>query len=142
MQPIDILMIEDNEGDVLLTIEALQEHKIVNKILIAKDGFEALNFLLKRDQYKNSPTPDLILLDINLPKLNGQEILKQIKSQQGIRHIPIIMLSTSSSQDEIAESLKNGADSYITKPIEFDIFIKEISAIKRLEISSGYFSNI
>lgn len=141
MQPIDILLIEDNEGDILLTTEALQEHKIVNKILVVKDGLEALDFLIKKEPFKNSPTPDLILLDINLPKLNGQEILKRIKSNKQIRHLPVIMLSTSSSQKDISESFKNGADCYITKPIDIDIFIKEISSIKKLESSSRYFSH-
>ena len=141
MQPIDILLVEDNEGDILLTTEALLEHKIVNNIFVVKDGIEALNYLLKRDSFKNSATPDLILLDINLPKLNGQEVLKQIRSFENIRHIPVVMLSTSSSSDDVSESFKNEANCYITKPIDIESFIREISSIRDLNISSELLLN-
>lgn len=141
MQPIDILLVEDNEGDILLTTEALQDHKIVNKISVVRDGLEALNYLLKRDKFKNSSTPDLVLLDINLPKLNGQEVLKQIKSHNTIKHIPVVILSTSSSSTDISESIKNEADGYITKPVSIDEFIRKISNIKELKISFKQFSN-
>lgn len=141
MQPIDILLVEDNEGDILLTTEALQDRKIVNNIYVVKDGIEALNFLLKKEFFKNSPTPDLVLLDINLPKLNGQEVLKQIRSHKNIKHIPVVMLTTSSSTEDKSESFKNDANCYITKPMDMGDFIKEISSIKGLEIFSEYSSN-
>ncbi len=141
MQPIDILLVEDNEGDILLTTETLKDQKIIKDIHVVKNGYEAINFLLKRDAFINSPTPHLVLLDINLPKLNGQEVLKLIRSYKQIRDIPVVMLSTSSSPEDVLESLKNEASCYITKPLDFDDFVKKISFITELEISSENLSN-
>lgn len=134
MQTIDILLVEDNEGDVMLAMEALQESKIVNRIQAVRNGYEALDFLLKRDGFGNFKTPNLILLDINLPQLNGQEVLKQIRSNLEISLIPVIMLSSSSSEEDISISLANGANGYLTKPIEISEFIRTLYSIKELGI--------
>ena len=130
MKLIDILLVEDNEGDILLTTEALQEGKIANRISVVKDGMEALEFLEKKGAYKEAITPDLILLDINLPKMNGHEVLKSIKAIDHLRHLPVIILSTSSSQEDVMKSYKNYANCYITKPVDASDFLKIVSSIE------------
>jgi CheY-like chemotaxis protein len=135
MRPIYILLVEDSEGDILLTTDALYECKISNTISVVKNGWEAIQFLEKNGQYVNALTPDLILLDVNLPKMNGHEVLKNIKSNDALRHIPVIMLTTSSSEKDILESYRNYANCYITKPIESDDFMKVISSIEDFWIS-------
>lgn len=135
MNPINILLVEDNEGDILLTTEALREGKIANIINVVKDGWEALEYLEKRGIYSEAKTPDLILLDVNLPKLNGHEVLKNIKFQDHLKHLPVIMLSTSSSQEDVMSSYKNYANCYITKPVDVNDFLKVIASIKDFWIS-------
>ncbi len=130
MKGIHILLVEDNEGDILLTTEALEERKIINKISVAKDGKEALDFIFKEGAYKNATTPDLILLDVNLPKKSGHEVLQVIKSDDRTAHIPVIMLTTSSSETDINLSYKHHANCYITKPVEVDDFLEAISGIE------------
>lgn len=130
MKPIDVLLVEDNEGDILLTTEALKEGNIINSVSVVRDGWEAMNLLLKKGEYSTFSTPDLILLDINLPKLNGHEVLKQIRAEEDLRHIPIIMLSTSSSQEDILKCYKNYANCFISKPVDAEDFINLISSIK------------
>ena len=135
MKPIHILLVEDNEGDILLTTEAFEEGKIANKITVVRDGEAAIDYLDKAGAYNEAPTPDLVLLDVNLPKKNGQEVLQHIKSSEAIRHIPVVMLTTSSSEKDIMESYKNYANSYITKPVEISSFINIISRIEHFRIS-------
>ncbi|HMP98556.1 MAG TPA: response regulator [Cyclobacteriaceae bacterium] len=135
MKPIHILLVEDNEGDILLTTEALEEGKITNKVSTIKDGQEALNFLEKKGEYADADTPDLILLDVNLPRKNGHEVLQQIKNSPGTSHIPVIMLTTSSSERDINMSYRNHANCYITKPVEIDNFMEVISKIEDFWIS-------
>lgn|SRR5690606_23154924 len=130
MKGIHILLVEDNEGDILLTTEALEERKIINKISVAKDGKEALDFIFKEGAYKNATTPDLILLDVNLPKKSGHEVLQVIKSDDRTAHIPVIMLTTSSSETDINLSYKHHANCYITKPVEVDDFLEAISGVE------------
>jgi len=130
MKNIHILLVEDNEGDILLTTEALEEKKIVNKISVARDGQEALDFVLKRGDYKDAPTPDLILLDVNLPKKNGHEVLQIIKTTESTQQIPVIMLTTSSSEKDINLSYKHHANCYITKPVEVGAFLEAITSIE------------
>lgn len=130
MKNIHILLVEDNEGDILLTTEALEEKKIVNKISVARDGQEALDFVLKQGSYKDAPTPDLILLDVNLPKKNGHEVLQIIKTTESIQQIPVIMLTTSSSEKDINLSYKHHANCYITKPVEVGAFLEAITSIE------------
>mgnify|MGYP003146668708 FL=1 len=130
MKNIHILLVEDNEGDILLTTEALEEKKIVNKISVARDGQEALDFILKQGNYKDAPIPDLILLDVNLPKKNGHEVLQVIKTTESIQQIPVIMLTTSSSEKDINLSYKHHANCYITKPVEAEAFLEAITSIE------------
>lgn len=130
MAPIHILLIEDNEGDILLTTEALEEGKIANKISVVTDGKQAIDFLGKQGKFANVDTPHLVLLDINLPKKNGHEVLHFIKSEDSIKHLPVIMLTTSSLEKDIIESYKNYANCYITKPVEVKDFMNAIAKIK------------
>ncbi len=130
MKGIHILLVEDNEGDVLLTQEALEESKIINKISVSRNGKEALDFIFKKEKYSNVDTPDLILLDVNLPLKNGHEVLHELKNDESTKHIPIIMLTTSSSERDIMLSYKNHANCYITKPIEVNDFLNAIKSIE------------
>ena len=135
MKPIHILLVEDNEGDIFLVTEALEEGKIVNKISVAKDGKEAIDFLEKKGKYQNAERPDLILLDVNLPKKNGHEVLEHIKSQKNLKQIPVIMLTTSSAEKDILMSYKNHANCYITKPVDVENFLKVVYSIENFWIS-------
>lgn len=130
MKPIHILLVEDNEGDILLTIDAFEEGRISNKISVVRDGNEAIDFLTQSGKYTNRELPDLILLDINLPKKNGHEVLSFIKSTDWLRHIPVIILTTSSSESDIEKAYKNFVSCYITKPIEVNDFLNAISKIE------------
>jgi CheY-like chemotaxis protein len=135
MKPIHILLVEDNEGDILLTKEALSEGKVSNIISVIKDGWEAILFLEKRDKYSKEQTPDLILLDVNLPKMNGHEVLKSIKTNDTLKHIPVIILTTSSSEKDILLSYQNYVNCYITKPVEVSNFLQVVSSIEDFWIS-------
>lgn len=135
LKPIHILLVEDNEGDILLTTEALEEGKITNKVSTIKDGHEAILFLEKQGKYAQAETPDLILLDVNLPKKNGHEVLQHIKSVEALTHIPVIILTTSSSDRDINLSYKNHANCFITKPVEIDNFMEVIAKIEDFWIS-------
>jgi CheY-like chemotaxis protein len=128
MKPIHILLIEDNEGDILLTTEALQESKIINKVTVLKDGKLAIDFF--KNITDKSNIPDLVLLDINLPKKNGHEVLHYIKSSESYKQIPVIMLTTSSSENDILNSYKNYVNCYITKPIEAHDFINAVAKVE------------
>ena len=135
MKPIHILLVEDNEGDIFLVTEALAEGKIVNKISVTKDGKEAIDFLEKKGKYQNADRPDLILLDINLPKKNGFEVLEHIKAQKNLKQIPVLMLTTSSSEKDISMSYKNHANCFITKPVDVENFLKVVYSIENFWIS-------
>ena len=135
MKPIHILLVEDNEGDIFLVTEALEEGKIVNKVSVIKDGKEAIDFLEKKGKYENAERPDLILLDVNLPKKNGHEVLEHIKSQKNLKQIPVIMLTTSSDEKDISMSYKNHANCFITKPVDVENFLKVVYSIENFWIS-------
>jgi CheY-like chemotaxis protein len=128
MKGINILLIEDNEGDILLTTEAFEESKIVNKIIAIKDGKEAINFFESLNNKRE--IPHLVLLDINLPKVSGHEVLMYIKNNDRFKSIPVIMLTTSSSEKDILQSYKNHVNCYITKPIDVTDFMKAITKIE------------
>ncbi len=128
MKNVHILLVEDNEGDILLTIEAFEEGRIANVIEVARDGQEALNKLQK--DFVDKKLPDLILLDINLPKMNGHEVLEKLKKNDDLKHIPVIILSTSSSEMDIMKSYNNHANCFITKPVEIKDFVKAIESIE------------
>jgi len=130
-KPVHILLVEDNEGDILLTTEALEESEIANKISVVRNGKEALDWVFKRHQHANSEAPDLILLDVNLPLKNGHEVLQAIKSDDTVKHIPVIMLTTSSSEKDVHLSYQYSANCYITKPVEVSDFLNAISTLCR-----------
>ncbi len=124
-----ILLVEDNEGDILLTLEVFEECKLDTEISVAKNGQEALDFLFKRGKFTNEKRPDLILLDINMPIFNGHEVLRRIKSDENLRKIPVIVLTTSSSQKDIDEAYSNHCNSYVKKPIEVNEFLTVLQKI-------------
>jgi len=128
-QQLHILLVEDNEGDILLTKEALNETNGVATISVAKDGEEAINFLKQNVATSTESLPNLILLDINLPKKNGHEVLKFIKTTDGLKQIPVIMLTTSSYSKDINESYENYANCYVTKSVVIEDFIDAISKL-------------
>ncbi len=131
MKSIHILLVEDNEGDIILTQEAFEESKTIRTMDVAKNGREAINILLQKEGYENRKEPDLVLLDINLPIKSGHEVLQEIKSDKGKRHIPIIMLTTSSSQKDIELAYLHHANCYITKPVEIKGFMEAICSIEQ-----------
>jgi CheY-like chemotaxis protein len=134
-QAIEILLVEDNPGDIRLTREALEEHKIINNLSVAQDGEKAIQFLRKEGEFKDAPTPDLILLDLNLPKIDGREVLRIIKSDKHIKMIPVVVLSTSESDKDIVGSYENYASCYITKPIDFGQFINVVKELQNFWVS-------
>ena len=125
-----ILLVEDNEGDILLTTEAFEESNIKSKISVARNGQEALDFLYNTGNFVNAEKPDLILLDINMPIVSGHEVLEKIKNDPNLKTIPVIMLTTSSNQQDIDRAYKNHANSYIIKPIEIEDFLDAILKIE------------
>lgn len=128
MKKAHILLVEDNEGDIYLTKEALEQSKITNKISVIKNGSDVMGFLTKSSKFPDAETPDLILLDLNLPKKNGLEVLLEIKESEEFQMIPIIMLTTSSSEEDIAESYKRNVNCFITKPVDAESFLKVVLA--------------
>jgi len=129
------LLVDDNEGDILLTKEALEEARIVNRISVAYDGVQALSFLKKEPPFLHEESPDLILLDINLPRMDGTELLSIIKRDPELRRIPVIMLTTSSSERDILISYDNHANCYITKPVDLERFMDVVRTIEDFWIS-------
>ena len=127
---LQVLLVEDNEGDVRLVKEAFNESKIDKVFSVAKDGEEALNYLYRRGKYAESVRPDIILLDINLPKKNGFEVLENIKKDDDLKRIPVIMLSSSSSEDHISKSYDLSANCYVTKPVDFDEYTQTVKTIE------------
>lgn len=129
-QPIEILLVEDNPGDVRLTEEALKEGKVINRLSVVGDGVEAMAYLRKEGGYAEAVTPDLILLDLNLPRKDGREVLRDVKSDPALRKIPIVVLTTSKDERDILKSYDLHANCYITKPVDFEQFISVVRAIE------------
>ncbi|MCW3070274.1 MAG: Two-component system response regulator [Bacteroidetes bacterium] len=127
---INILLVEDNPGDIRLTKEVLKEGKIQNNLSVVTDGEEALLFLKKQGQYGEAFTPDIVLLDLNLPKKDGREVLSQIKDDEYLKLIPVIVLTTSDAEQDIKRMYENHANCYITKPVDFNQFINVIRSIE------------
>ncbi len=121
-KPMEILLVEDSEDDIVLEQEALAEAKLVNVMSVVRDGEEAMAFLRRQGKYHSAPVPGLILLDINMPKKNGFEVLNDLKADPALMHIPVVMLTTSDNEADIVKSYAKGACSYITKPMDFDKF--------------------
>lgn len=132
---IEILLVEDNPGDVRLTQEALKENKIRNNLHVAKDGVEAMKFLRKMNGLKDVPRPDLILLDLNLPKKDGREVLAEIKTDDNLRSIPVVILTTSDAEDDVAKAYHMYANCYIRKPIDLNRFIDVVKVIENFWLS-------
>jgi len=128
--PIEILLVEDNPGDVRLTQEALKDGKVRNNMRVVKDGVEALKFLRREGKYAGMPRPDLILLDLNLPKKDGREVLAEIKGDEVLRCIPVVVLTTSRAEQDILKAYDLHANCYITKPVDLDQFITVVKSIE------------
>ncbi len=130
MNPIVILLVEDNPGDVRLIKETLQEDKFFHRMYVTKDGEEAMDFLRRKGKYSEAPCPDLILLDLNLPKKDGREVLAEMKSDPELKRIPIVVLTTSEAEQDILMTYDLYANCYITKPVNLDQFIKVVRSIE------------
>ena len=135
VRPIEVLLVEDDEGDVLITREALAEGKVLNRLHVVGDGVEAVDFLRRKKPHANATRPDLILLDLNLPKRDGHQVLADIKGDADLRRIPVVVLSTSSADEDILRSYDLHANAYVTKPVDFDRFVDVIRRIDDFFIS-------
>ena len=129
--PVEILLVEDNPADVRLTQEALKEGKVFNNLHWAKDGVEALEFLRREGKHAGAPRPDIILLDLNLPKKDGREVLSEIKRDEDLRKIPVVILTTSKAEEDVLKSYDLHANCYVTKPVDLDKFIVVVQSIDR-----------
>lgn len=135
MEAIEILLVEDNPGDVRLTQEALRDSKIHNNLYVAQDGVEAMEFLQHKGIYSDAVRPDIILLDLNLPRMNGREVLTRIKDDDSLKYIPVVVLTTSDDERDVLESYKLHANCYITKPVDLHRFIEIVKNIKEFWFS-------
>ena len=129
-RPIEILLVDDSPGDVRLIIEALKENKVKNKLYVVRDGVEALAFLRQEDKYANAPRPDLILLDLNLPKKNGHEVLAEIKADKSLRRIPVVVMTVSEAERDILKAYDLHVNCYVTKPIDLEQFVKVVKSVE------------
>ncbi|MEV0848282.1 response regulator [Streptomyces sp. NPDC049954] len=129
VEPIEVLLVEDDPGDELMTREAFEDNKIRNTLHVVRDGQEALDFLYHQGEHADAPRPDLILLDLNLPKYDGRQVLERIKSDDNLAHIPVVVLTTSSAEEDILRSYRLHANAYVTKPVDLDQFIAAVRQI-------------
>lgn len=129
-RPVEVLLVEDNPGDVRLTREALREGKIRNNLHVARDGVEALAFLRRQGEHAGAPRPDLILLDLNLPRKDGREVLTEIKDDATLRQIPVVVLTSSQAEEDIIRAYDLHANCYISKPVDLDQFISVVRSIE------------
>ena len=129
--PIDILLVEDTPGDERLTREALREGKVYHKLHWGKDGVQAMDFLKQRGQYAKMPRPDIILLDLNLPKKDGREVLQEIKRDDNLKRIPVVILTTSKAEEDVLKTYNLHANCYVTKPVDLDQFVKIVRSIEQ-----------
>ena len=127
--PVEILLVEDNPGDVRLTKEALKEGKVYSNLHWAKDGVEALEFLRHKGRFADVPRPDIILLDLNLPKKDGREVLAEIKNDENLKRIPVVILTTSKAEEDVLRSYQLHANCYVTKPVDLEKFILVVQSI-------------
>lgn len=134
-EPIQILMVEDNEGDVVLTTQALKAAKVGNNINVVQDGVEALAFLRREDPYADAPVPDLILLDLNLPRKDGREVLEEIKADPLLRRIPVVVLTSSKAEQDIAQAYDLHANCYVTKPVGIKTLMEVVKSIENFWFS-------
>jgi CheY-like chemotaxis protein len=129
LQPIEVLLVEDDPGDELMTREAFADNQLHNRLHVARDGEEALDFLYRRGQHTDAPPVDLVLLDLNLPKYDGREVLERIRSDPELTHMPVVILTTSSSHEDIMSSYKLHANAFVTKPVDVNQFIAAVRQI-------------
>lgn len=129
-KPVEILLVEDNPGDVRLTVEALKDGKVSNNLSVVGDGVEALAFLRGEGKYANASRPDLILLDLNLPRKDGREVLAEIKTDEHLKRIPVVVLTSSEAEQDILKAYDLHVNCYITKPVDLDQFIKVVKSIE------------
>jgi CheY-like chemotaxis protein len=132
---IDVLLVEDDPGDVRLIREAFAENKVANRLSVVSDGVEAMQFLRREDQFAGAPTPDLILLDLNLPRKDGREVLAEIKSDEALRRIPVVVLTTSKAEEDVLRSYDLHANAYVTKPVDYERFIGVVHQIDHFFVS-------
>ncbi len=135
IEPINILLMEDSQGDVRLVQEALKEGKLHNRLIVVRDGVEGMDFLLKRNKYREVLRPDLVLLDLNMPKKDGREVLAEIKQHEDLKRIPVVILSTSTSEVDILKTYNLHANCYIVKPLNLDEFIRVVRSIESFWLS-------
>lgn len=129
-KPVEILLVEDNPGDVRLTQEALKEGKVLNKLHVTRDGVEAMEFLRQKGRYAKAPRPVLVLLDLNLPKKDGREVLAEIKADKDLKRIPVVVLTVSQAEEDILKSYNLSANCYITKPVDLEQFIRAVKSVE------------
>ena len=130
VENVEILLVEDNPGDIRLTVEAFKDSKLRNNLSVVNDGIDAMAFLRREGPYTNAPRPDLVLLDLNLPKKDGREVLEEIKQDDDLKRIPIVVLTTSSSERDILESYNLHANCYISKPVDLNQFLTIVKSIQ------------
>ena len=130
-----ILMVEDNPTDVMITKEALEHAKVLNTLHVVEDGMEALDFLHRRGKYAKAPQPDLILLDLNMPRKNGQEVLAEVKADKRLKQIPVVVLTTSKAEEDVIKAYGLHANCYVIKPVDFDVFAEVVRSIQQFWFS-------
>ena len=135
VRPIEVLLVEDDAGDVLMTQEAFQDARVANSLSVVSDGSEALQFLRQEGEYANASRPDLILLDLNLPRVDGREVLTAIKQDAALGSIPVVVLTTSEAEEDILRSYSLHANAYVTKPVDFDRFLEVVKQIDDFFVS-------
>jgi two-component system response regulator len=135
VKPIEILMVEDNPGDVRLTQEALRDSKLHNRLQTVSDGAEALAYLHRKAGYENVTRPDLILLDLNLPKMDGREVLREIKKDSSLKRIPVVVITSSAAEQDILKSYDLHANCYVCKPVDLDQFVNVVKSVENFWVS-------
>jgi CheY-like chemotaxis protein len=133
--PIEVLLVEDDPGDVLLIREAFQDNKVCNRLHVVADGVEALDFMRQKGEHSEAPRPDLVLLDLNLPRKDGREVLAEVKEDDDLRTIPVVVLTTSQAEEDVLRSYDLHANAYVTKPVDFDRFIGVVRQIDQFFVS-------
>ena len=128
-RPIEVLLVEDDPGDVLMTREAFEENKVANRLTVVSDGASAMAYLRKEGEHADAATPDLVLLDLNLPRMDGREVLAAMKSDPELRRIPVVVLTTSEAEEDVLRSYSLHANAYVTKPVDFQRFISVVRQI-------------
>ncbi len=128
-QPIEILLVEDDPGDVLMTREAFEDYKIANRLTVVSNGEDAMAYLRRRGRFTEAATPDLVLLDLNLPRRNGREVLADIKGDPSLRRIPVVILTTSEAEEDVIAAYDLHANAYVRKPVDFEQFVSAVRAI-------------